>query len=126
MDYSYFVEKVKQQDSRNTFESIQESSSFLPESLNAFYTNHNPIDVEVVLINSGSLKLYPKADLKKLQEDYQGINGFVFATLESDPVFLKKEKVYIAEHGSSNWESIELLSHSFDDYLLMLHSEIKV
>ncbi len=117
MDYTAFIEKATLQDERNCFSTVSEADvQFLPDPLKKFYLEANPVDVEIVLPNFTSIKLLPLHELVEVQEEYQAIEGFVFATLEGDPVLLKDQKVFIAAHGSDEW-IYEPLAESFDLYI---------
>lgn len=127
MSYDSFIENIKRQDKRNKFGSTSKLNvDFLPNSLKEFYTQANPEDVEIVLENLTSIKLYPLQHLMDLQNEYKGVGGFVFATLEGDPIFLRDEKVFKAVHGSGAWSlEEELLSESFDKFIELIISVMR-
>lgn len=126
MEYSLFIEKVKKQDDRNVFGYPEKDSEhMLPKNLKSFYEYTNPIDVEVVLEDLCSIKLYPLEDLGNLQIEYDlNSDNFVFATLEGDPIFIKEKKIYIAPHGIGEWIP-QLLSESFDEFLAYILDKMK-
>jgi hypothetical protein len=119
MSYDSFIENIKCQDERNKFGTTSESDvDFLPNSLKELYINANPKDVEIVLENLTSIKLYPLHQLIDLQKEYKNVDGFVFATHEGDPIFIMDGKVFRAVHGSGT--SIldkETLADSIDNFI---------
>lgn len=116
---SEFVKKSIEQDKRNVFEECLDDFEFLPEQLIGFYKKANPVDVEVNM-DGNSVKMYPAEELESLQEDYSlGKECFVFATCNSDPIFMYGEKVYTCYHGSKSSEK-ELIAEDFDSFLRMI------
>jgi len=123
MDYRDFVEKSKMQDQRNVFNSKEVPSSCVPESLKAFYLTSNPVDVEIKLEDYSQIKFYPISALEELQCDYDlPTNAFCFATNNSDPIFLKDDKIYTISHDGGN--QYELLADNFEKYLELLISQM--
>lgn len=118
MNYDKFVENAKQQDDRNQFESLSRVDQFnIPSELWKFYKNANPIDVEIQLEDSTSVKFYSVETLNNIQKEYgMDKDNFIFASREGDPIFLKGEKIYTAVHGEGKWTP-KLLSNSFKDFL---------
>lgn len=119
MSYDSFIENIKRQDERNKFGLTSESNiDFLPNSLKEFYINVNPEDVEIVLEDLTSIKLYPLHQLMDLQKEYKNVGGFIFATHEGDPIYIKDGKVFRAVHGSGIWSlEKESLAESFKMFL---------
>ena len=114
--YEVFIIKAKIQDKRNIFNTAKVESCQLPKEVVAFYQIANPLDVEVTILGN-SVRFYQLTDLKQLQKDYFLDNDcFVFATCNSDPIYLKKHKVYTCCHGTKETKA-ELLANSFDEYL---------
>jgi hypothetical protein len=121
MRYEAFVEKAKQQDARNQFKLLIHSDQYkFPAALREFYIQANPVDVEIELSDSTSIKFFPAKDLQGIQEEYNlGPDTFVFASREGDPVFLKDDNIYTAVHGTGKWEPM-ILANSFDEFLMEL------
>lgn len=110
MNFNDFVKLATQQDNRNTFSEYEGDLEIVPEHLKTFYNKFNPVDVEIE-IDLGALRLYSAEKLNALQNEYQYVKAqFVFATINSDPVFLNDGRLYICAHGvkAPNWELIDL------------------
>jgi len=123
MNYHNFVEKSKMQDTRNIFSSCDALSYHVPEQLKSFFIISNPVDVEVKLEDYSQIKFYPISALEKLQDDYDlPANAFCFATNNSDPIFLKDEKIFTISHDGS--DQYELIADSFEKYLDLLISRM--
>jgi hypothetical protein len=121
MDYTQFVEFLKKQDARNVIIETKSciNNMVLPDELKLFYQNYNPVDVEINF-NGLGLRFYSIEDLYELQQEYSYIKDiFVFASCNSDPVFLKDGKIFTCPHGVSK-PNFEELACSFDAYLLRL------
>ena len=104
MEFSKFVEKAVLYDKRNIFSKYEGSLNGLPEVLQDFYRENNPIDVEV-----NNVRFYSVEDLVDLQAEYSYLNAqFVFATCNGDPIFIHDGHVYIAPHGVKfpRWEML--------------------
>ncbi|WP_121661873.1 SMI1/KNR4 family protein [Metabacillus litoralis] len=127
MLYKKFVEKAKQQDERNEFGQLEESTSkSLPEPVREFYNYANPVDVELRMADLTSIKLYSADSLPALQQEYRMPEEFyVVATREGDPIFIKNGKVYTAVHGAGEWDK-ELLFNSFNEFLENIIDQIKL
>lgn len=125
MDYSKFIDMLREQDSRNIIEKSNAKVSDIPIELVDFYSEYNTIDVEVVLENLSSVKLYPYSYLHILQNEYQlGEEYFVFATKNSDPIAIANEGVVTFAHGSNSRE-IEVLARTFNEYICKLMENSK-
>ena len=119
MTIQAFVKKAIQQDQRNVFGESEEVLDLIPEELNEFYSKANPLDVEIN-IDGNSVKMYPMDELKSLQEDYSLEDGcFVFATCNSDPIFVYEGKIYTCYHGSKDSEK-EFMADDFDSFMEMI------
>ena len=124
MLYDEFVMLAQKQDSRNIFKPSRDDLSFIPESLRSFYSTYDPVDVEVQLADSTSVRFSPAKYLKKLQGEYDMTPAsFIFATKDGDPIYLKSDGVFIGTHGSSRLKE-NRLSESFDSYIKMLSDEM--
>lgn len=116
MSIDEFKREAVKQDERNVFESCSEDTSFVPTELQDFFKNSNPVDVEITM-NGNAIRFYPLSDLLQLQKDYDLADGrFVFATCNSDPIFVLENKVYTRCHGNSK-SSDEEMASSFIDFL---------
>ena len=111
-----FVDKAIKQDKRNVFEIATQGFNILPGELKDFYRRANPVDVEIRM-GGNSVKFYPLDELSILQDDYKLENDcFIFATCNSDPIFLKEGKVYSCYHGAKESEK-EFVADSFETFL---------
>lgn len=75
MSIKNFVEAAKKQNDKNLFEKYEGKIDFIPEILQDFYKEANPLDVEVVMKGS-SIRFYPAEELLNLQHDYELGNVF--------------------------------------------------
>lgn len=124
MVYDDFVILVQRQDSRNVFQPCDSDLSFVPVPLRSFYITYNPVDVEILLADSTSVRFSPVKHLKKLQDEYDiNDSSFIFATKDGDPIYFKFDGVFIGTHGSSIFKENKL-SDNFDSYIEMLSNEM--
>lgn len=125
MVYNDFVEQVKLQDPRNIFEPCDIDISFIPQQLRNFYALYNPIDVEVVMDDSTSIRLCPVSFLKKLQLEYSiDETAFVFATKEGDAIYLMSGEIYTCKHASTVIKHTKM-ADSFDAFIEMVNNKLK-
>ena len=117
MEFKKFVEKAVKQNMRNIFEENAGKVAIAPEELLIFYKMYNPVHVEITM-NGYVVRLYPADKLADLQTDYAhlGEERFVFATCNSDPIYLYKGKIYTTYHGSPLIDD-ELMADSFNEFL---------
>lgn len=114
--FSDFVKKAIKQDPRNRFESFAGDLAFIPEVLQAFYKEYNPVDVEVK-INDAYVRFFPVGELQNLQEEYGlGKECFVFASCNGEPIYLKENIVYTCLFGKKGIIE-EVVSESLKYYL---------
>lgn len=119
MGIDEFKKEALKQDKRNVFENCSEDTSFVPTELQAFFKCGNPVDVEIAM-NGNAIRFYPLSELIQLQKDYNLSDGrFVFATCNSDPIFILEKKVFIRCHGNSKCCDEELAG-SFDEFLALI------
>lgn len=119
MNIDGFKREAVKQDKRNVFESCSADTSFVPTELQDFFKNANPIDVEITM-DGNAVRFYPLSDLLQLQKDYGLVGGrFVFATCNSDPIYIFENKVYTCCHGNSK-SSDEKMASSFVDFLALI------
>ncbi|MFQ7158201.1 MAG: hypothetical protein ACLRPX_00590 [Ruthenibacterium sp.] len=117
MEFSKFVTKAGLYDKRNTFAKFDGCLKGLPDVLQDFYRENNPIDVEI-----NNVRFSPVEELGDLQAEYSYLNAqLVFATCNGDPIFLQDGHVYTAPHGVKNPKR-ELLSENIEAYFLSLVS----
>lgn len=104
MEIHDFVLKAIVQDNRNIFEKNNKIIDCVPARLLEFYTEANPVDVEVSM-DGNPVHFYPIDDLADLQEDYD-LSGdrFVFATCNGDPIYYMDGRIYTCCHGASKTE----------------------
>ncbi len=91
--------------------------------LKELYSEFDLTDVIITFEDLTSVRFYPLNELQALQMDYSfAENRFVFATYESDPIWLEDDVVYMAPHGveANNGEKI---AESIMEFLKMLSSE---
>jgi len=126
LDYTEFINAVIKQDERNTFERSGDINLELPKELVPFFSQYVPVDVEIVLNDLTSVKLYPANRLKSLQNEYNlGDKYFVFATRESDPIAIMDGKIVTCAHGSK-LPQIEIIASNFDAYIHELLNAMKI
>ncbi len=117
MDFSLFVQKALAEYGRNEFGKYEGNLDIVPAEMKPFYRNFNPVCVQVE-INFGDVRFCPAEDLSDLQQEYAYLNAqFIFATCNSDPIFLHDGKVYTCPHGFSKpqWE---MIADSIEAYLM--------
>lgn len=120
MNYADFAKKVIAQDGRNKFRYLDHNRIIeLPASLRKFYIDYDPYDVEVRLSDCNSIRFYSLNMLKNLQKEYTLPKGaFVFATMNSDPIFISDGKIFTINGGCVG--KPEALAASFDEYLFLI------
>lgn len=124
MIYDDFVSLAKRQDSRNTFQPCETDLSFVPVQLRSFYTLYNPVNVEIVMHDSTSIRFCPVKYLEQLQDEYAlDKAAFIFATQEGDPIYYSPEGISICPHGLSIIRG-NRITDSFDAYIEMLKTEM--
>jgi hypothetical protein len=117
VDYSKFIKSIESQDERNIINRTHRRISDIPSQLQEFFNQYDPVDVEIVMEDMSGIKLYSYSYLKELQREYNlGEEYFIFATKNSDPIALHKQKVVIALHGTKEI-MIEELASSFEGYI---------
>ncbi|KLU64456.1 hypothetical protein DEAC_c36580 [Desulfosporosinus acididurans] len=108
-----FVHWAKTVNKNNRFdEGI--SAKDLPNALRKLYSVANPKEVVIPLTDLNSVCFYAYEELQELQEDYAVESGTIFATINSDPIYLKDEAVYALKD--------EILAPSFEIFLQALMS----
>lgn len=124
MTYYNFINLARKQDSRNNFEPCGTDLSFVPLPLRSFYTTNNPVNVEIALHDSTSVRFSPVKFLERLQKEYDiEDSSFIFATQEGDPIYYKSSGIYRCSHGASSFKETKI-SNSFDSYIEMLSKEM--
>lgn len=99
--YSEFIKKAVKQDDRNVFEPYHGKITGVPKQLESFYSDSNPVDVEVS-IQGAYVKFIPYKDLVTVQKEYDlDVDCFVFATCNGDPVYYKKDGIYSCVYGKT-------------------------
>lgn len=117
MEYDDFANLAQRQDTRNTFRPCDTDLSFVPVPLRLFYTLYNPVEVEIVMRDSTSVRFCPVQYLKHLQEEYSLDNAaFIFATQEGDPIYYSPEGIFVCTHGSVIKQGCRI-ADSFEDFL---------
>lgn len=113
MKYNDFVQKALAFDSRNQFGKSYDVSN-IPEDLREFYSQCNPVDVEVEY-NDIPMQFVAKYDLESIQKDYKlPNNAYCFATINGDPIFLMDGKIY---RSLADKFMPELLANNFDTFI---------
>lgn len=124
MVYDVFVKLAQKQDSRNNFQPYNKDVSFVPNPLRSFYTSNNPLDVEIRLCDSTSVRFCPIDYLRQLQKEYDaGESSFIFATQEGDPVYYTPDGIFSFTHGVSKQKETKICN-SFDSYIELLSKEM--
>lgn len=124
MIHDNFVKMAQEQDPRNEFQQCDTDLSFIPDSLRSFFNLYNPVDVEIALNDSNSIRFCPVQHLEQLQKDYALDEfAFVFATKEGDPIYFRPEGIFICAHGSALKQESKI-TNSFDDFLELLTTEM--
>ncbi|MDD3417686.1 MAG: hypothetical protein PHY47_27475 [Lachnospiraceae bacterium] len=119
MSIDEFRKKALMQDKRNVFECCSGDISFVPIELQEFFKDCNPMDVEITM-DGNAVRFYPLSDLIQLQEDYDLTDGrFVFATCNSDPIYIFKNEIYTRCHGNSKSRD-EKMANSFVEFLELI------
>lgn len=105
MNFKDFKEYAVSVDSNNIFGECSNVPDIVPEYLRIFYKKFNPVDVEVEIDNA-IVRFYPAEQLKKLQQEYDIPDAFIFATCNGDPIFAHNGKIYSYAHGTNKpqWE----------------------
>ena len=114
MKYSKFVEKAIIQDKRNKFKSTKKIEG-TPNELIDFYIECNPIDVEVS-IKKRIVVFFGYKQLPSNKKEYHLEEGFVFASCNGEPIYLKDGKIYTCTFGKKGAKETKL-ANSFDEYL---------
>ena len=114
MNYKIFVNKAIKEDGRNHFEGCDNTSK-VPSTMKRFFSQCNPVDVEIMYPGIGAIKFYPVDELDALQSEYgYSAENFVFASCDGDAIFEKDGKIYRSLHGHYRPEN---LASSFDEFL---------
>ncbi|MBO1265101.1 hypothetical protein J3A84_08695 [Proteiniclasticum sp. SCR006] len=103
--------------------------SYIQESLRSFYSGYDPVDVEVQLTDSTSVRFSPAKYLKKLQGEYDMTPAsFIFATKDGDPIYLKSDgsntKEYLALRNRNNQPTAELEIYESKGYIKNLECDV--
>lgn len=112
-----FVAKAKKQDTRNIFTVYDGDVSYIPKELVEFYKQACPIDVEVRTRRYGNIYFSPISQLKDLHSQYSFFphTAFIFATTNSDPIFVENGMFYLSYKSGYEPEKIaDNLSDFFD------------
>ena len=126
-----FIKLAVRQDNRNyfsilTLEDCEKNKFFklsdeliIPNSMKEFYMYHNPENVEINTNELGTIKFYSYYNLKLLQKDYCLNECFIFATIDSEPIFIKEESIYIYiyEHETNDERFFEKLANNFLEFI---------
>lgn len=116
MTIEEFINKAKKQDSRNSFKPFYGNVSNIPSCMKEFYTNTNPIDVEINTRKYGNIHFFPFQEIEDLKKEYSYMpkNTFIFASTNGDPIFIQNSQFYITYESQFKPEH---LSCSFEDFL---------
>ncbi|RUL59187.1 hypothetical protein [Prevotella koreensis] len=114
-----FINKAKNQDSRNFFEPYTGDISSVPSGIVELYRKANPINVEIDTRKFGSIHFYPLEDLENLKNDYSFMpkDSFIFASNNGDPIFIENSRFYITYESRFNPEQLSDSFESFLDYI---------
>lgn len=112
MNYEDFV-KFALEENRNNI--IKPSNNYLT-GLPAFYEKYDFVRVYLEF-NENDIHFIPLKEMNKYKQEYYLIDAdFIIATSNSDPIYIKSNKVYMCPHGVKEPKP-ELLFNSFDDFL---------
>lgn len=124
-----FIKLAIRQDNRNSFSILRvedcEKDKFfklsdeviIPDNMKEFYIYHNPESIEVNTDELGTIRFYSYYNLKELQKDYCLNKCFIFATIDSDPIFIKEGSVYIYDHETNDEKFFEKLANNFLEFI---------
>lgn len=120
MRIDVFVKKALLQDSRNHFNKCDKKIDFIPKELKYFYSEYNPLDVEVVM-NRNIVRFFSLEELPQIQQEYMiGHGKFVFASCNGDPIYLNGNGcVCLQCHGAENGVE-EKMAIDFDTFLELI------
>lgn len=119
MTISDFIEKAEKYDKTNLFGVGHEDVANLPEILQDFYKNADPLNVEVPAIKYGNIQLF---SFDILQNAYK-LYGFfesgtiVFASANGDPFFILDNAIYTTYE--SDYKP-EFVSSSMEAFLSLM------
>lgn len=119
MTIEEFVARAKKQDPRNTFKTYDGDVSKIPLEIKDFYIKANPIDVEVESRKLGNIHFFPLEKIYDVRKDYSFMpeDSFIFASNNSDPIFIVNSLFYITYESQYN---PEFLSDNFESFLDIL------
>lgn len=118
MDYSKFINAVIKQDNRNSFSKSYCKIANIDKGFEEFYNQYVPIDVEIVLSDLTSIKLYDVEQFDELRQNYNLNNEhIVFATREGDPIALYQGKIITFNHSAKD-PIFEIIADSFEKYIV--------
>lgn len=113
MKYNDFVQKALEFDNRNQFGKSSNVSN-IPVDLREFYSQCNPVDVEVDY-NGMPMQFVAKDDFESIQKGYNlPSNAYCFATINGDPIFLMDGKIY---RSLADRFMPELIANNFDSFI---------
>ncbi|NFO11189.1 hypothetical protein FDB29_08760 [Clostridium botulinum] len=126
MDYNSFISKVIEQDKRNILHRCDRNINYnFPNVVLDFYKNIDIVDVEIVLKDLCSIKLYNLDEIGNIQEDYNVVNdSFVFATKEGDPIIIKNSGIYLGLHGITGVNET-LIYKDFNDFIESILNDMR-
>ena len=119
--YNQFVTVAINYDPRNIFKTNKKIPSEIPNKLQSFYKQSEPYDVSVEL-DGNNLRFYAINELNRLNKEYPYVSKggrFIFATINSDPIYLYNGKIYTTYHSNDKPRD-ELICSSFKDFLKRL------
>ena len=112
MNYEDFVKFAINANKKNVIEPSHNYFSGLPQ----FYKKYDFVRVYLEF-NDDDIHFIPLNEMDKYKKEYYLVDAdFIIATKNSDPIYLKTNKIYTCPHGIKEPKP-ELLFNSFDEFL---------
>ena len=120
--FKKFEDFAVKQDERNQFGKFDfDDFPTISKQFKEFYKEYNPIDVEIDLGKNGVLQFFSGKELLDIQQEYGLTDYIVFGELEGDPIALKEGKIFLAVHGTGQFE-FKMIN---DDFVCFLEELIE-
>lgn len=114
--FKRFVQTAVTQDDRNRFTEYAGNLEGIPSVLHTFYQKYNPEDVEIIY-GADVIHFIPAQKLMQVKQEYPYLDtDIIIATINGDPVFMKRQKVYTCPHGTKQ-PKIEKMADSFEELI---------
>lgn len=121
--FEKFAHTAMAQDSRNHFSRYKGDMKSIPPALHTFYREYDPEDVEVEY-GGNVIRFIPAQRLSQVKQEYGYLDAdIVIATINGDPVFMKRGKVYTCPHGTRQ-PKIEKSADTIGEFLREIILEV--